>query len=1796
MNIPLNTQFDRKDEFNKLLGSITNDTPLLLFPLRIETHFRQRKSYTPKNDIINILTRFKELFDKLIEHKSDSNFNFIPLLARIREAIDSTDILPKDLLIDLASLNRYVFATFFYKFPNGDKKYQQYEKLIHKAISDVLGKEGELILNASIFRYSFLSGIYFQSSFYPTNTSAQTFSTQIPAPQPQQNSTQSPSVSDPRLDFPGSHMIYNFENAEAYRLLALVQDWIHIVEKELQKHQYQSSDQKELCVRIFPDEIFLDCLTEKLTQDEIDDGKYFWLQWYIASGSKKREYEAWQVLCDKYPIYRAAWIARSLKPEELSRFRIGEDLFYRRPYQKMEEIESACDNIYQNLSCITLSEDMVRHIDTDEYENEFEIRKYLSLIKENLFQIDCNIMFCEYIVDYLFDNIKSTIDYLERRLDSFVAFYRKFPGVYDSNNRQMELWDVDYTILKTFRSEVADFLEKLNSKHISLEEMIKKYLANPLHDFFPSVKVNEQEKPDIPISHILPDRFVFFGEISNKRIVCYSRKVKRNLQMGINPNEDMETEPYFIDENGNLKINGGIDWMVDYDKAEEAGMAITVPLDANINAFNYIYVLGIRSNDNEDKQYLHDLFNSHNYSTSGLEMLSTGIPTNLVEGGKQGYDSDPEAEMRRRYEIEIEEIFKTDAQRGCDSKILSDILHLDYDECWGHVSKFDNMELSNASKANEVLWSYFRKYVSVPNDPELNRLLDETGSFLINHVKGRGVLPSFRIGDQPYGILPVANFMQLKDNINEKVTPFIKRLNDLLVSLANIWKELRDTKVIDSEKLKGSDADKKYLEMAGQTPHSITFYERQMVETPLLPKRDSFADSYFESLERHGYFDPLPIGDAKTEVDIPLDLINLVKAELPSITEDECKMLISEFFDLFTYRLDAWFGGILNYFLRSGKTDYRYNVPKIGTFGWVFNLQENRRVEIENRGEIVNMMKLTSQNSADELRIYKNTDDDKGEYIVAPSIQHAISAAILRSAYLRTKKDSGDSHMCINLSSMRARQALRMISGIKSGMSTGIILGADLERYLHEAYRSEDEMDQYIYPLRILFQQVVDIQPEDERAQNYVMQVINGEALLNTFMERWDNSMSVSNWLARNCNSLAWYEELDRETQIGSKANGNHKKCLFKQIERIMDSYDALNDLLLAEGVHRLVQGNDAAYSAIIGFMSEGTGNLPEPSILDTPMERVVVSNRAGIVFPECKNPLNRPMCLTEPSVNLWLEQLMGTTENIWFSVERTDKSGNTIYSRCTLHEVGVTPIEYLYLSTNDNVFLAYLETLWRLKNDCLTDKLTLHTSEPESNMEGDIYDVDYEKDEENSFCLYENELRINSLRSLILRSRIMEASDLASAINDDTTVDDHAIVDDETTVDMDDLKSRYALLRASLSQLNAEMVIYLRELNSGPCSDEMLGKMYELLCKCVESGLTNSLPKYNSDIFLYSIDSETGQPRYRIDPIIQKPEFDATIEKQLSFIESFAFVQQQLDERIVEAEEIVKLTGNELYTPIQYSQAIQKLLLDTFKIFPRFTLTSSLTEEQKSSYDYIMKQGIRYYSNIDETGFQKWQSDIAEVREGMKLWHHVTMFQDMCDMNTGKVSILQIANNGDASFDKWLCCEVDKESDLQDVDSIVLYNSDAINKFHSKNEKISYNSGMIIDSWIEYIPYKKHTAGMVFHCDQPDNEAPQTLLLALHPAFNIDHGKRKWSLDNIAELLDSTRFMLMNRAVEPDLIYRHEELSKLFPLLSNISLPLRIPWTPSYSSYARRFDLGTTNDDYIFDNFPGGDLLRLNE
>src|SRR4029079_15038498 len=80
----------------------------------------------------------------------------------------------------------------------------------------------------------------------------------------------------------------------------------------------QADGTQQLRVRVFPDQIHIDSHESDLSPAEIEAGRRFWDLTWRASDDDERRRLAWQELADRFDPQRAAWIARALRPTNVT--------------------------------------------------------------------------------------------------------------------------------------------------------------------------------------------------------------------------------------------------------------------------------------------------------------------------------------------------------------------------------------------------------------------------------------------------------------------------------------------------------------------------------------------------------------------------------------------------------------------------------------------------------------------------------------------------------------------------------------------------------------------------------------------------------------------------------------------------------------------------------------------------------------------------------------------------------------------------------------------------------------------------------------------------------------------------------------------------------------------------------------------------------------------------------------------------------------------------------------------------------------------------------------------------------------------------------------------------------------------------------------------------------------------------------------------------------------------------------------------------------------------------------------
>lgn len=305
-------------------------------------------------------------------------------------------------------------------------------------------------------------------------------------------------------------------------------------------------------------------------------------------------------------------------------------------------------------------------------------------------------------------------------------------------------------------------------------------------------------------------------------------------------------------------------------------------------------------------------------------------------------------------------------------------------------------------------------------------------------------------------------------------------------------------------------------------------------------------------------------------------------------------------------------------------------------------------LEMAERGKVIDTSRIDDR-AASEPGLYvggygfvENLSADREgtadpEYIHAPSEQHASTAAILHSGADAHDEDEGENALAMDLSAKRVRAARRLLDGVRRGQSLGELLGYRIERRLHELTLDPDEPDlmQYAGVFRAEFPQRLDkltrpdetttAAKDDRRDDLAVRDALDGLAFLNGWVEYpWDRSGTLPG--------------------RGSAAHG----AIGRVVADLRDDIDAVGDLLTAESVHQLGQGNVERAGGSINALARGDP-LPEPDVVETPRTETGLTHRQFVLFGADAEPSNAaaedgavsPRSTAAPSLSAWVETLL---------------------------------------------------------------------------------------------------------------------------------------------------------------------------------------------------------------------------------------------------------------------------------------------------------------------------------------------------------------------------------------------------------------------------------------------------------------------------------------------------------------------------------------------------------------------------
>jgi hypothetical protein len=365
--------------------------------------------------------------------------------------------------------------------------------------------------------------------------------------------------------------------------------------------------------------------------------------------------------------------------------------------------------------------------------------------------------------------------------------------------------------------------------------------------------------------------------------------------------------------------------------------------------------------------------------------------------------------------------------------------------------------------------------------------------------------------------------------------------------------------------------------------------------------------------------------------------------------------LAAETLDLSSHRLDAW----ITSFATRRLAELRAATPtgaRVGAYSWIEGLERAPQKPV------------ASPPPGEDPGLFDAPGSDG--YLLAPSLRHAATAAVLRSGQLAHDAAlAAESSMGFDLAPARVRVARRILEGLRAGQPLGALLGYRFERSLHEA-----SLDAYVAPLRAIAPLVANKRPETAAAGPVEMlaasDVVDGVTL----------------------------HRLHRDKRLTFGAGGlpaegtpDHAR-LSAALDALDDAYAAVSDILIAESVHQLVGGDHARSHAALDAIAAGEGVPAEIDVLETPRTGVACVHRVGVVLaassPAPGWPTNdrQVRAVAEPRLDAWAGRWLGDPRHVRFSAQPIDADGAAVGNPVALSfdALGLSALDVLAIAGDD--------------------------------------------------------------------------------------------------------------------------------------------------------------------------------------------------------------------------------------------------------------------------------------------------------------------------------------------------------------------------------------------------------------------------------------------------------------------------------------------------------------------------------
>ena len=353
---------------------------------------------------------------------------------------------------------------------------------------------------------------------------------------------------------------------------------------------------------------------------------------------------------------------------------------------------------------------------------------------------------------------------------------------------------------------------------------------------FPTPPTRASSYEQAPMAQVLPDAWT---------LVLYSGQTSRQVTfLPVAPGLAVGMTPHDGTLPDGLPVDAAMRWLVDFDLAVNLGMAARIELSPNERevGFDRLIVLGVRKAlaDGPGDSSLVALLDAHHYS-DGVAFVPQGAPTNNTPDTSSAYSrKDPDYDIS----FQVERSAPLTSAADSDGSVAANLLGIPI-TTFDHVQYADAHGVRNGRDMLTALWpATFGYFLDQMMSPVVSHATsDAARSYALAAAVPRGALPGVRVGNTPYGVLPVTSLDAYPPP--PRTFPRVMNPEATLVALLKLLLPAWQSSLAGVPQINGTnDPDQDLTHVLSMDASSLDFRARQVIGDEALWNLLQFLETF----------------------------------------------------------------------------------------------------------------------------------------------------------------------------------------------------------------------------------------------------------------------------------------------------------------------------------------------------------------------------------------------------------------------------------------------------------------------------------------------------------------------------------------------------------------------------------------------------------------------------------------------------------------------------------------------------------------------------------------------------------------------------------------------------------------------------------------------------------------------------------------------------------------------------------------------------------------------------------------